>query len=192
MQGGAWTEIGTLRGAQISDYPSYNEMKVSAIERFGDKLIISHTGTHYNGNPISPVFTYNTKTGDIQNIPLPSGITTSNYDEAYVKVVGDSIYFISTHERLTYGRQRFWILTFTQATAWQYTFTGDGNWSNAQNWAYGFKPPEHLPVGKEILINPAGDGECVLDVQKTIHTNAAFKVAPGKRFRVTGDLIIGN
>ena len=92
---------------------------------------------------------------------------------------------------LIFGVQTVWLLEFTQATAWNYTFTGNGNWSNAQNWAYGFKTPEILPVGKTIVINPAGDGECVLDVQQTIQTNAGFQVAPGKRFRVTGDLIIG-
>jgi hypothetical protein len=61
----------------------------------------------------------------------------------------------------------------------------------AKNRVYGFNPPETLPVGITIVINPAGDGECVLDMQQTIQTNAGFQVAPGNRFRVTGDLIIG-
>jgi hypothetical protein len=189
MEGGAWSEIGSMHGTQISNYPSYEEMRVTAIQRYGDKLIISHTGTHFNNQPVSPVFAYDIRTGEVQNLPSP--LVLNKFGLSYVKVIGDQIYFVALDGFLLLGQQTIWRLQFTQVTAWQYTFTGNGNWSDPQNWAYGFKPPETLPAGKTIFINPSGNGECVLDVTQAIETNASFQVAPGKRFRVTGDLQIG-
>lgn len=74
------------------------------------------------------------------------------------------------------------------AVVTQFTFTGTGNWSNPANWSGGNIPPSVLPAGSTITINPAVDGECVLDVNMTIQAGATLNVASGKKLRITGNL----
>jgi subtilisin-like proprotein convertase family protein len=71
-----------------------------------------------------------------------------------------------------------------------YTFTGNGNWSLATNWASFLKPPASLPSGSQIIINPTSNGECILNVTQTISQGASIKVLTGKKFRVPGNLIV--
>ena len=71
-----------------------------------------------------------------------------------------------------------------------FVFTGTGNWNNAANWQNGNIPPNPLPSGSSIFINPAGNGECILNIPQTITRGATIRVEPGKRFRVNGNLII--
>lgn len=71
-----------------------------------------------------------------------------------------------------------------------YTFIGSGNWSNQANWQNGIMPPNPLPSGSSIFINPSGTAECILNVPQTINTGASLNVEPGKRFRVNGNLIV--
>jgi 1,4-alpha-glucan branching enzyme len=74
------------------------------------------------------------------------------------------------------------------AVVTQFSFTGNGNWSNAANWANGQIPPAILPAGSTITINPTAGGECVLDVNQTIQTGATLNVLAGKAFRIIGNL----
>jgi len=71
-----------------------------------------------------------------------------------------------------------------------YTFTGTGNWNSAANWNVQGVPPASLPIGAEIVIDPSGTSECVLNVPQTIAKGARFTVKAGKKFRVTGSLTI--
>jgi CubicO group peptidase (beta-lactamase class C family) len=75
-------------------------------------------------------------------------------------------------------------------TANSFTFTGNGNWSTAANWSNNLIPPSTLPHGSQILINPSGTGECVLDVQQRVSSSAAITVQAGKKFRIMGNLVI--
>ena len=75
-------------------------------------------------------------------------------------------------------------------TAGSFTFTGNGNWSNAANWSGNLIPPATLPHGSQIIINPSGTGECVLDVQQRVSSSAAVTVQAGKKFRIMGNLVI--
>lgn len=75
-------------------------------------------------------------------------------------------------------------------TAGNFTFTGNGDWSNAVNWNNNLIPPSTLPHGSQIIINPAGTGECVLDVLQRISSSAAITVQTGKKFRIMGNLVI--
>lgn len=78
---------------------------------------------------------------------------------------------------------------YTLTTA-SFTFTGNGNWSNAANWSNNLIPPSTLPHGSQIIINPSGSGECVLDVQQRVSSSAAVTVQAGKKFRIIGNLVI--
>ena len=70
-----------------------------------------------------------------------------------------------------------------------YTFTGNGNWSNAANWTNSLIPPANLPAGSKIIINPIAGGQCILNSVQTILPNAFFTVSAGAHFVVTGNLI---
>lgn len=71
-----------------------------------------------------------------------------------------------------------------------YTFIGNGNWSNALNWANGNVPPAVLPAGDQIVIYPLANGECVLNVNQSISSAAGLFVVANKKFRITGNLSI--
>ena len=71
-----------------------------------------------------------------------------------------------------------------------YTFTGNGNWEIASNWSYNNIPPSVLPAGAEIIIDPAINGECVLNSIQTISAGAKFSVRQNKKFIITGDLLL--
>lgn len=71
-----------------------------------------------------------------------------------------------------------------------YTFTGDGNWDIASNWSNSTIPPASLPAGAEIIIDPAGNGECILNVPQTVLSGAKLSVQKNKKFRVNGNLQI--
>jgi glucose/arabinose dehydrogenase len=72
----------------------------------------------------------------------------------------------------------------------QYTFTGNGNWNNADNWSNKTIPPANLPTGTEIVIRPAAGGTCVLNVPQTIPAGTKITVASDKQFIVNGNLTI--
>jgi hypothetical protein len=85
-----------------------------------------------------------------------------------------------------------WLAKFDDGTllVGSYNFTGSGSWSNAANWQGNNLPPATIPSGTTIIINPAGDSECVLDVPVTLGSGATINVMPGKKFRVNGNLSI--
>ncbi len=71
-----------------------------------------------------------------------------------------------------------------------YTFTGDGNWDDAANWLNNTKPPATLPSGDAIIINPAVNGQCVLNVTQHISAGAAMSVSTGKNLVIPGLLML--
>lgn len=72
----------------------------------------------------------------------------------------------------------------------RYTFTGNGNWDLADNWSNGSIPPSTLSAGSAIIINPAGNGECLLNVQQIIASGASIIVKENKKLKMTGNLSI--
>ena len=75
-------------------------------------------------------------------------------------------------------------------TCYTYTFIGNGSWTETSNWASGIIPPAILPAGSTILINPASNNECVLDISQQVMPGGYFVVSPGKKLLVPGNLII--
>ena len=87
----------------------------------------------------------------------------------------------------TFGRG-LWRSDLYQATV-SYVFNGTGNWSTATNWLNGSLPPAVIPANVEVIIDPAGNGECVHTGDLTIPKNVKLTIKPNKRFRVTGNLV---
>lgn len=71
-----------------------------------------------------------------------------------------------------------------------YTFIGDGNWTNSANWTGGIIPPSLLPQGSTIIIEPAVNGECILNINQEIAAGAFINVLANKKLTITGNLNI--
>lgn len=76
----------------------------------------------------------------------------------------------------------------TAPSANTYVFTGNGNWSNPVNWQNNQVPPGILPSGSIILIFPATDGLCTLDVNQQIASGGILLVGQQKNFVLQGNL----
>lgn len=72
----------------------------------------------------------------------------------------------------------------------QYIFNGIGDWNINTNWLNNTIPPDTLPANSEIIINPTGDSECILNITQTILPGAKISIKSGKKFRVISHLII--
>ncbi len=73
-----------------------------------------------------------------------------------------------------------------------YVFTGNGPFSDAANWLDGRVPPRVLQTGNEILINPAGNGQCTMNVPLYLLPGARLTVADGKKLLLIGNLDVNN
>ncbi len=71
-----------------------------------------------------------------------------------------------------------------------YTFTGNGQWTDVNNWDEGLVPPASLPAGSTIIINPVVNGECILNSSQQVLSGGFFTVLPGKKLIVPGNLTI--
>lgn len=70
-----------------------------------------------------------------------------------------------------------------------YIFTGTGDWATPSNWANNTVPPNPLPAGKEIIIDPAS-GDCILNISQTISPSAKITVNKNKSFLIRGNLTV--
>ncbi|MBL0358067.1 MAG: hypothetical protein IPP72_14900 [Chitinophagaceae bacterium] len=73
-----------------------------------------------------------------------------------------------------------------------YTFTGNGNFTEPSNWLNGLVPPYTTLIYDEIIINPAGNGECILNVPLRIREGGKLTIIAGKKFTVNGNVRVAN
>ncbi len=71
-----------------------------------------------------------------------------------------------------------------------YIFTGNGVWTDARNWKNNVVPPFILSQNFEIIIDPLGTGECILNIRQTIAAGAKITIVEGKKFRVLKDVML--
>ncbi|MEO8768814.1 MAG: alpha/beta fold hydrolase [Ferruginibacter sp.] len=69
-----------------------------------------------------------------------------------------------------------------------YIFIGNGFWNDPQNWENNNVPPNNLPNGTEIIINPEINGECVVNVPVNIDAGVTLRVVSGKKMRLWNNL----
>lgn len=87
----------------------------------------------------------------------------------------------------------FWTVvpvTYTSSALTVYRFVGDGNFSDAANWLNNQLPPNPLPSGSEIIIDPSGTGQCILNTVYTASPGSKFSVFAGKRLLIPQNLTI--
>ena len=71
-----------------------------------------------------------------------------------------------------------------------YTFIGSGNWNIEGNWEAGLMPPIVLSGCTQIMINPAGNEECLLNIPlQIIPPGCSITIVAGKKFRIPGHLL---
>jgi glucose/arabinose dehydrogenase len=70
----------------------------------------------------------------------------------------------------------------------QYTFTGNGSWTNAANWSNNMIPSTSSPSGSIIVITPTAGGECVVNVPVNISSGMKIKVENSKSLRMSNNL----
>jgi hypothetical protein len=73
-----------------------------------------------------------------------------------------------------------------------YTFTGNGNFTEVANWQNGLVPPYLTLISDEIIINPAGNGECILNVPLRMRAGGKFTLVTGKKLKINGNLRVAN
>ena len=87
----------------------------------------------------------------------------------------------------------FWTVvptTYVPSAQTIYRFTGTGNFSLPANWEGGILPPNPLPAGAEVIINPAGEGQCILNVNYRVSPGAKFSIIDGKKCVIPTNLIL--
>ncbi|MFI5128364.1 MAG: hypothetical protein ACHQFX_00170 [Chitinophagales bacterium] len=67
-----------------------------------------------------------------------------------------------------------------------YTFDGNGDWNNVNNWSPGIIPPAIIPAGVEVIINhsSAPNSECVHTGNIIVATGGKLTILPGKKLRI--------
>ena len=70
----------------------------------------------------------------------------------------------------------------------QYTFTGNGNWTNAANWSNNTIPSTTSPAGSIVIISPVSGGECVVNVPISISLGIKIKIENSKQLRMSNNL----
>ena len=74
----------------------------------------------------------------------------------------------------------------------KFTFTGNGNFTEQANWLDGLVPAYNSIIADEIIIDPAGNGECILNVPLRMRTGGKFTLVTGKKLKINGNLRVAN
>lgn len=128
--------------------------------------------------------------GDATVMGQSEGITFRNgkygyiSNEKFVRTVGP--FTIIVNQKL----RSFDISNFVGNYFTKYIFTGNGNWSDGNNWKDTIPPPATLYAGNEIIINPASGGICMLDIPYTMPTGTKLTISSDKSLVMNGNLII--
>ena len=72
----------------------------------------------------------------------------------------------------------------------QYTFIGNGNWTNPANWSNNTIPPSNSLTGSIIAIRPIINGECVINAPVTIAIGTKILIENQKVLRMNSNLVI--
>jgi glucose/arabinose dehydrogenase len=72
----------------------------------------------------------------------------------------------------------------------QYTFIGNGNWTDAANWSNNTIPPSNSLTGSIIVIRPVAGGECIVNVPVTIAIGTKILIENNKQLRMNSNLVI--
>lgn len=118
------------------------------------------------------------------NIPIPSWALVPGYPFRQPERV-----FFNP-----YNQTEMWVTSFGNgmriSNTGMYVFTGNGDWSTASNWRNNLIPPNTIPNGMQVSIEPVNGGECAFNGNIIVQTGGILKVQPGKTLKVTGSIVL--
>jgi len=149
-----------------------------------------HLLSNYSGGLL---FNGNKRKIDLPNATIMGqgeGITFRDDSTGYITNEKFNYSFVGLNFTVIQKLRAFNIGPFISNFSTNYIFTGNGNWSVAANWKNNQLPPAVLPANSQIIINPAGGGECIVDIPYTINAGNQFIIQPSKKLTVKGNLLI--
>ena len=180
-----------------------NYLVTAADKTVGKKLIIllgyknSGTASHY----LHLLTDYNGGSyfnGNKRQIDLPDATVMGQAEGICLRT--DSYGYISNEKfsRTFFGfvlvanqkLQRFDVAAFATDLKPVYTFTGNGNWDDANNWDNQILPPASVTTESEIVIYPVHGGRCLLNIPYIVTEGATLTVKALKNFVVQGNLTL--
>ena len=145
------------------------------------KFRMGNSASNMAGGSLAPLDSFEVEFKATFN-PVANGVAPPVINVARVTAVTDALDSIIDDATVT--------INGATAQSITYTFTGNGNWNDAANWADNLIPPATLPVFSTIIIDNIAGGQCLLNVPQNIATGASFIVNAGKNLIVQGALSI--
>ena len=145
------------------------------------KFRLGNSASSSTGGSLAPLDSFEVEFKATFN-PVANGVAPPVINVARVTALSDALDFIIDDATVT--------INGATAQSITYTFTGNGNWNEAANWADNLIPPSTLPVFSTIIIDNIVGGQCILNVPQNIATGASFIVNAGKNLVVQGGLLI--
>ncbi len=145
------------------------------------KFRLGNSASNMAGGSLAPLDSFEVEFKATFN-PVANGVAPPVINVARVTAVTDALDSIIDDATVT--------ISGATAQSITYTFTGNGNWNDAANWADNLIPPATLPVFSTIIIDNIAGGQCLLNVPQNIATGASFIVNAGKNLIVQGALSI--
>ncbi len=145
------------------------------------KFRLGNSASNLAGGSLAPLDSFEVEFKATFN-PVANGVAPPVINVARVTAISDALDNIIDDATVT--------INGATAQSFTYTFTGNGNWTDAANWADNLLPPATLPVFSSIIINHAINGKCLLNVPQNIATGASFIINTGKNLQINGGLLI--
>lgn len=71
-----------------------------------------------------------------------------------------------------------------------YIFNGNGKWTDRNNWLNNILPPDSLVAGETVTIDPASNGQCLLDRKQIAQDGSNIIIRSGKKMIIPQNLDI--
>lgn len=153
---------------------------------FSDQVVVNWAGT----DNASGIASYNILVS-VNGGPIQSWISGTRTTSDTLKGVYDDVYAFYSQAvdkagNVEKGKTVPEATIKLKLTPTVFTFNGSGDYRNPANWVGNLLPPDVLPAGSEIIINPAGNGECLMNKPQEVKPGGKFTVVAGKKIRLLG------
>jgi len=171
-----WKSDGTTAGTQLVAIAP-ESARFGAV--WNNKIyIISNTNQYlWQSDGVAATIGYATATNT-------SALIGINATDLHLTPYNGALYFGGSCAVISAGIEPLKFVAAAVVT--NFSFTGNGNWSNPANWAGGMVPPATLPAGYTVVIT----GNCVLDIAVTAQAGSSITVAAGATLVIPASLTI--
>ncbi|MEO7311337.1 MAG: Ig domain-containing protein [Chitinophagaceae bacterium] len=165
-------------GYQIGNTSAFSTVNISTASVLPNGLV----STAYN-SPVAatggiPFYKFSLSAGS-----LPAGITVNSFSGAISGTPTTPGNYSGTITVTDYDDKAF-SKTFSIYVAQRFTFNGNGDWADTNNWLNHLAPPASLTAGMEVTIDPATGGQCIFTGNISLLKDCKITVATGKKFTI--------